>query len=75
MARLFALLFAVIAIVCSTTAVAAERPNILFIFTDDQSYKTLSCYDEAPDWVSTPNIDALAKAGDRLYQWQRSRSK
>ncbi len=44
----------------------AERPNILFIYTDDQSYKTLSCYDEAPDWVKTPNIDALAAKGVRF---------
>ena len=44
----------------------AERPNILFIYADDQSYKTLSCYPEAPDWVHTPNIDALAREGIRF---------
>lgn len=44
----------------------ATRPNILFIYSDDQSYKTLSCYPEAPSWVSTPNIDALASAGVRF---------
>ncbi len=44
----------------------AERPNVLFIYSDDQSYKTLSCYDEAPSWVSTPNIDALARGGVRF---------
>ncbi|QDT11417.1 sulfatase-like hydrolase/transferase [Planctomycetes bacterium K23_9] len=51
-------------------AVAEERPNILFIYADDQNYKTLSCVPESPDWVSTPNIDALAKGGirfDRCY--------
>ncbi|MEO2013449.1 MAG: sulfatase-like hydrolase/transferase [Fuerstiella sp.] len=47
-------------------ATGAERPNILFIFTDDQSYRTVSCYPEAYDWVHTPNIDALAKMGVRF---------
>ncbi len=44
----------------------ADRPNILFIYADDQSYKTLSCYSESPDWVNTPNIDALARGGVRF---------
>lgn len=44
----------------------APRPNILFIYTDDQSYKTLSCYGAHPEWVSTPNIDRLAKSGVRF---------
>jgi arylsulfatase A-like enzyme len=46
--------------------VAAERPNVLVIFTDDQPYKTIGCYPEAPDWVMTPNIDRLAEAGVRF---------
>ena len=45
---------------------AAERPNILFIFTDDQSHRTVSCYPESYDWVQTPNIDALARRGVRF---------
>jgi arylsulfatase A-like enzyme len=49
-------------------AVAADeaRPNILFIYTDDQPYKTLGCYPESPDWVRTPNIDRLARQGVRF---------
>ncbi len=50
----------------TTTTLSDERPNILFIFSDDQNYKTLSCYPEAPEWVHTPNIDALAKRGVRF---------
>jgi arylsulfatase A-like enzyme len=42
------------------------RPNILFIYADDQSYKTLSCYPEAPKWVKTPQIDRLAASGIRF---------
>ena len=47
-------------------ATAADRPNILFIYTDDQSSRTVSCYPEAYPWVKTPNIDALASAGVRF---------
>ncbi len=36
----------------------SERPNILFIYADDQSYKTVGCYPEAWPWVKTPHIDA-----------------
>jgi arylsulfatase A-like enzyme len=42
------------------------RPNILFLFSDDQSYKTVSCYPEALPGVQTPNIDALARTGIRF---------
>ncbi len=45
---------------------SARRPNILYIFTDDQSHRTVGCYPEAPDWVQTPNIDALAESGVRF---------
>ncbi len=43
-----------------------KRPNILFIYADDQSYKTISCYDGNPAWVKTPNIDGLAERGVRF---------
>jgi arylsulfatase A-like enzyme len=45
---------------------ANDRPNILFIFTDDQSYRTVGCYPESYPWVKTPNIDALAERGVRF---------
>lgn len=51
----------------TSLAVGAEkRPNILFIYTDDQSHRSVSCYDEAYPWVNTPNIDALAEQGVRF---------
>ena len=65
-------LTAVFLLACFATRVAAadpagaRRPNILFIYADDQSYKTLSCYDGAPAWVKTPNIDRLATRGVRF---------
>jgi arylsulfatase A-like enzyme len=43
-----------------------DRPNILFIYTDDHSHRTLSCYPEAYSWVRTPNIDRLASRGVRF---------
>ena len=47
-------------------AAEAQRPNILLIYTDDHSYRTVRCYPESYPWVRTPNIDALAKAGVRF---------
>tara|TARA_B100001123_G_scaffold281354_1_gene313331 strand:+ start:2331 stop:3821 length:1491 start_codon:yes stop_codon:yes gene_type:complete len=43
------------------------RPkNILYIFTDDQSFRSVSCYPGAHSWVNTPNIDRLAREGVRF---------
>lgn len=47
--------------------VAAERPNIVWIFTEDMN-DWMGCYGD--DTVPTPNIDALASSGvrfDRAY--------
>jgi hypothetical protein len=50
-----------------TAQARPDRPNILFIYTDDHSHRTLSCYPEAYPWVRTPNIDRLAAQGVRCY--------
>ncbi len=42
------------------------RPNVLFIYTDDHSYRTVSCYEHAESWARTPNIDRLARRGIRF---------
>jgi arylsulfatase A-like enzyme len=64
------LLLAALALATSSAAVADEpgkaRPNILFIYSDDQSHRTCSCYPEAFDWVKSPNIDRLARRGIRF---------
>ncbi len=44
----------------------SKRPNILLIYTDDHSYRTVRCYPESYDWVRTPTIDRLAKEGMRF---------
>lgn len=43
---------------------AAETPNILIIFTDDQGYGDLGCYGN--DENRTPRLDRLAKEGTRF---------
>ena len=38
-----------------------ERPNFLFLFSDDQTFRALGCLGELE--VKTPNLDRLAKRG------------
>ena len=44
--------------------VSAEKPNIVFFFTDDQTSSVLGCYGHP--LVKTPNIDRLAREGTRF---------
>ncbi len=46
---------------------AANPPNIVFIFVDDQGYYDLSCYGATE--VKTPRIDAMAQAGTRFTDY------
>ena len=66
-ARMPRLLF-ILSLLCfaGSNGLASERPNILFIYTDDHSYRAVSCYKESYDWVKTPNMDALAEKGVRF---------
>ena len=43
-----------------------ERPNILFIYTDDHSHRTVGAYPESYPWVRTPAMDRLASQGVRF---------
>ena len=43
---------------------APRRPNILFVMTDDQTVKELSCY--GSKILQTPNMDRLARGGTRF---------
>ena len=48
----------------ATSTVAADRPNILFIFTDDHAPHAIGAYEGWLEDVNpTPNIDALAAQG------------
>jgi len=44
----------------------ADKPNILLIFSDDLSYRDLSCYGQKH--FRTPNLDKLATGGMRFTQ-------
>ena len=50
---------------------AAEKPNIIWIFSDDHSFQTIGAYRRALAKLNmTPNIDRIAKEGmrfDRCY--------
>lgn len=43
---------------------AADRPNFLIIFTDDQGYGDLGCY--GSETLDTPRLDQLAREGTRF---------
>ena len=61
MNRLFAL---ALAIAWHTQLFAADRPNIVFIFTDDHAPHSIGAYDGwLKDVNPTPNIDRLAAQG------------
>jgi arylsulfatase A-like enzyme len=61
---------AMVAIVAQLVAVSqvaaepSERPNILFIMSDDHGYQALSCYGSRVN--KTPNLDRLASEGMRF---------
>jgi len=48
---------------CSS-AFAAEKPNVLFIFADDQCYKTIGSLNN--DEIKTPNLDRLVERGTTM---------
>ena len=49
---------------CTFTASAADRPNVLFILVDDMGWRDLACYGH--EIHETPNIDKLASQGMRF---------
>ena len=55
-------------LLASTTAVwsADQRPNIVFILSDDHAWQAVSAYGESRHLIQTPNIDRLGKEGMRF---------
>ncbi|MEW4454244.1 sulfatase [Bremerella sp. JC817] len=47
--------------VSSSTSFAGERPNLIFLLTDDQRFDALGCMGNPV--IKTPNIDRLAQEG------------
>jgi arylsulfatase A-like enzyme len=61
-------LFPALAVVCGAGVAAGERPNIVFILSDDHAVRAVSAYGDSV--VATPNIDRIAANGirfDRAY--------
>jgi arylsulfatase A-like enzyme len=60
--RLLVLLFAAAAL----PAWAADRPNVLFIMSDDHAYQAISAYGDRRQLLQTPHLDRLAREGMRF---------
>ena len=66
LARWSHLAYALPLLVAATAGIAAERPNVLIIYTDDQGTLDANCYGSHD--LITPNIDRLATTGVRFTQ-------
>jgi arylsulfatase A-like enzyme len=58
-----------IAIACAGAAIptfAADRPNIIYIMSDDMGFSDIGCYGGE---IETPNLNALADGGVRFTQF------
>jgi arylsulfatase A len=66
--------FALLAFVClaPVVAVAADKPNIIVIFADDQGYQDLGVFG-SPN-IKTPNVDRMAKDGMRFTDFYSAAS-
>ena len=62
--RLMLILALPLALRASAPAAKPEKPNILFILSDDVGYGDLGCY--GATLVKTPNLDRLAREGRRF---------
>jgi len=51
----------------TSSALASDRPNIVFIFADDWGWGDLGCHGHP--YVKTPNIDRLAKEGTDFHRF------
>jgi arylsulfatase A-like enzyme len=53
-----------VGMLCCVTVSAADRPNVVFILTDDQRADGMSC--AGHDYLRTPNMDRVAAEGARF---------
>jgi arylsulfatase A-like enzyme len=59
-------------LMCAVCSAATERPNFLFIYTDDQRYDALGVVQREQGeggrfpWFKTPNLDRIASEGVRF---------
>ncbi len=62
--RCFKTAAALAAALCGLATAAAPKPNLVFVFSDQQSWDMLGCYGNRD--LKTPNLDALAAGGVRF---------
>ena len=55
-----------ILVLSANFATAADKPNIIYIMSDDMGYSDIGCYGSE---IDTPNLDALADGGVRFTQF------
>jgi choline-sulfatase len=55
------LLTLVVTVLLSAPAGASEKPNVLFLFADDQCFETIRAFGHTD--INTPNLDRLARRG------------
>ena len=67
MRRPFTYLIGWAVLLAAWSLAAAEKPNILFVFTDDFGWGDLGSYGGA--FVPTPNLDRMAREGIRFTQF------
>lgn len=58
--------------VITTSALASDKPNVIFILTDDLGYSDVSCYGSTK--VNTPYIDSLAANGAKFTDFHTGAS-
>ena len=58
------ILFLLAGLMPAGSALAAERPNVILIMTDDMGYGDLGVHGNPV--IDTPNLDAMAKRSARL---------
>lgn len=67
--KAFAALGAALALAAPAAAAVSQRPNIVYIFSDDHALQAISAYGSRyAKQTSTPNIDRLAKEGAIFLQ-------
>jgi len=59
-------LLSLFGLICTGPGLAAERPNIIVILSDDMGFSDIGCYGGE---IATPNLDALASGGLRFTQF------
>ncbi len=59
-------LFFCVVVLVSSRSGAADRPNILFLFADDQCFETIRAFGHTD--IDTPNLDRLVEGGTTFTQ-------